>query len=285
MKTATLFLASLALAGAAHAGLEIPANGSVQSGIGLVSGWHCDASQVEVLIDGFPALAAATRLPRGDTQGVCGRTDTGFALLFNYNALSLGRHVITVLADKRFVGGGEFRVAHAGSEFMTGKRASVVVRHFPAFGDTTTLAWDEEKQNFSIVDVAKAQQEVPVGAYFGGTYYGAALDVVNSAFRCGPVPPNPVRAAFPGTFVVTMGATITVEARLADGRSCTAAGPITDRYSGMAWIAWSDGPGVVSATLASSCREFDRMSVALDGERLHGSGTEDCATYTIRATR
>ncbi|MBK8742275.1 MAG: hypothetical protein IPM02_23505 [Betaproteobacteria bacterium] len=67
--------------------LEVPAPASVQSGIGAISGWHCTAASIAISIDGGPPLPAGTHTSRNDTLGVCGRADTGFSLLLNWNTL------------------------------------------------------------------------------------------------------------------------------------------------------------------------------------------------------
>jgi hypothetical protein len=280
MKRLVLLAAALATT-AAEAGLEIPSPGSVQSGIGLVMGWDCTASQVQVRIDGFPVLPAAAHMPRGDTAGACGRTDTGYALLFNYNTLSIGPHSVIVSdGNGRVLGTVSFSVTHAGVEFMTGKSQAVEIPNFPAPGDRTHVAWSEEKQDFSIVSIERSGFAGPRAQYYNGKYYGAALDIVVDAFHCGPTPiPNP-RAEYPAIFKVRVDdASVTLEANLADGRTCTASGPISSSSD----FAWSSNTNTISAVLQSSCRQFNDMSVQVDGERLTGSGRSDCATYTVRA--
>ena len=64
--------------------LEIPGPGSRQSGIGLLSGWVCEADVVTLEIVDGPRIAAAYGTDRADTAGRCARTtDNGFGLLFN----------------------------------------------------------------------------------------------------------------------------------------------------------------------------------------------------------
>ena len=83
--------------------LEIPGPSSFQSGIGLLSGWVCEAEVVEVEISGLgrsSRLAAAYGTARADTaeteegEEICGDTDNGFGLLFNWNLLGDGVHTV-----------------------------------------------------------------------------------------------------------------------------------------------------------------------------------------------
>src|SRR4029453_17418890 len=59
---------------------ENPASGSVQSGIGLISGWMCNANRIDIDIDGLATFQAAYGTGRDDTQGACGDTNNGFGL-------------------------------------------------------------------------------------------------------------------------------------------------------------------------------------------------------------
>lgn len=74
--------------------LENPVAGSTESGIGVVSGWNCTAGSIVVAIDGASIGNAGIGTSRGDTASICGRPDTGFSLLFNYNSLTPGSHTL-----------------------------------------------------------------------------------------------------------------------------------------------------------------------------------------------
>ena len=71
-----VFLPAIALA---QGVLEVPPEGSAQSGIGLVSGWVCEAQQVQVEFDGAAMLEAAYGTSREDTRGVWGMPITALA--------------------------------------------------------------------------------------------------------------------------------------------------------------------------------------------------------------
>ena len=78
--------------------LENPGRDSFQSGIGVLSGWVCAAGVVEIELNGVPQ-EAAYGTERLDTAGVCGNTDNGFGLLFNWNLLRDGEHEVVALVD------------------------------------------------------------------------------------------------------------------------------------------------------------------------------------------
>ena len=131
--------------------LEVPAEGAVMSGISLFSGWHCDAKEVTVVIDGATHLRAGYGTEREDTRSICDDSNNGFGLLFNFGLLNSGTHTAIIRAD-----GVEFdRVTFSTTQLSTGSftnglEARVIVNDFPQTGHTTTLTWDQALQNFAI---------------------------------------------------------------------------------------------------------------------------------------
>lgn len=133
--------------------LESPANGSIESGIGIVRGWHCTASVIEAYIDGVSIGKAYVGSSRMDTLSVCGKGDTGFSLLINYNQPSLvsGTHVIQVYGDGTLFGQANFNnMQSGGQEYLRGVQRQVVVPSFPDGKSAAVLTWREDKQNFVV---------------------------------------------------------------------------------------------------------------------------------------
>ncbi len=133
--------------------LENPAGGSFQSGLSVLSGWVCEATVVEVELNGDSAhrLAAAYGTGRADTADACGNAGSnGFGLLFNWNLLGDGVHTVRVLADGVEFGRATFTVTTFGEEFVREARGRVVVADFPSPGETAMLAWQEATQTFVI---------------------------------------------------------------------------------------------------------------------------------------
>ena len=131
--------------------LENPGPHSFQSGIGILSGWVCDADQVELVLGDLPVQIAAYGTERLDTAGVCGDTDNGFGLLFNWNLLGEGEHEVVAYADEEELGRATVRVTTLGAEFLRGVEGECVVPDFPSTGETVTLEWQQTSQNFVIV--------------------------------------------------------------------------------------------------------------------------------------
>ncbi len=130
--------------------LENPGHGSFKSGIGVISGWVCDASLVELDISGS-RVAAAYGTERGDTVAVCGDSNNAFALLVNWNLLGDGTHTVRALADGVEFGRAAFQVTTFGQEFVGDVRGRYALSDFPQPGSTAIIEWDERSQNFVIV--------------------------------------------------------------------------------------------------------------------------------------
>ena len=134
----------------AQASLENPQRGSFQSGIGVISGWVCEAGQIEIVVDDGEPLLAAYGTTREDTRPVCGDADNGFGLLFNWNLFGDGTHTLRAFADGVEFGHVQFTVTTFGTSFLRGVGGQFTVPDFPQAGTTTTVRWQESLQNFAI---------------------------------------------------------------------------------------------------------------------------------------
>jgi lysyl endopeptidase len=134
--------------------LENPQASSARSGIGVISGWVCDASSIDLIIDEGTPLAVPYGTDREDTVGECGDANNGFGLLLNWNLLGDGPHTIRALADGVQFGSATFTVTTMmGEEFLKGASGSVRLPDFPWPGTTVTIRWDESSQNFVIESI------------------------------------------------------------------------------------------------------------------------------------
>ena len=138
-----------AFAGAAGS-LENPQPGGHESGIGIVSGWFCNAGRIDIEIDGATTYVAAYGTGRGDTQSTCGKSNTGFSLLINWNTLGAGSHVVRALADGVEFGRATAIVTPLGAEFWQGRSGTMRLDNFPQAGKGVIAEWQESKQNFVI---------------------------------------------------------------------------------------------------------------------------------------
>jgi hypothetical protein len=281
--TALALAASASRSQSLEGTLEVPAPNSTQSGIGAISGWHCTASRIDISIDGGPVTQAGSHTSRNDTLGVCGRADTGFSLLFNWNTLPTNCfgcrfHRIVALADGIPFANAEFQAENFGTEFLTGKVAQYDLPNFPDLGSTTTLRWDESRQNFS-VDLVAANQISLNGIYFGAIETGAH----NPA--CGPFPPGNVLPTKLGGFTVTLaGGSLALLAQYADGSSCAMQGSAASSAGASA-----DG-GYLNATFdavaTASCPEFPGgLDLRVNGQRLVATARDNCRSARVVAAK
>ena len=131
--------------------LENPRAGSFQSGVAALSGWACHAQEIVIELDGTPHKAGYGTT-REDTRGVCGDTDNGFSLLWNWNNLGPGAHTVRALMDGVEFANTTVQVTTLGEEFLRGVSGTFDLPDFPTTGETTTVQWEEALQNFVITD-------------------------------------------------------------------------------------------------------------------------------------
>lgn len=154
---------------AAPAMLEVPAAGQPVSGVGLVSGWACDARRIEASIDGSAPFVLPIGSSRADTAGACGgREGQGFGFLIGWNNLPPGQHTLRVTADGVEFARTPFVVVDVGNQRITGVPPASVAE-FPRPGQSAVLQWQEASQSFAVA-------EVRAGAALDGRWNGADLE-------------------------------------------------------------------------------------------------------------
>ncbi len=131
--------------------LENPRPASFQSGIGVISGWVCEADEVVIKIDGLP-IAAAAGTERADTLDTCGDVDNGFGLLVNWAEFGAGEHEVVALVDGVELSRATVTVTVVDETepYVRGLAKRVEVVGFPTPEETVTLEWQQSQQNFVI---------------------------------------------------------------------------------------------------------------------------------------
>ena len=84
---------------------------------------------------------------------MCGDTDNGFGVLFNWNHLGDGEHTVIALVDGVELGRAVVTVTTLGQEFLRGAEGECVVEDFPSPGEAVTLEWQQNQQSFVITGV------------------------------------------------------------------------------------------------------------------------------------
>ena len=115
--------------------LENPAPDSFQSGVGVISGWVCEAEEFVIELDGQP-LAAAAGTERADTLDLCGDAANGFGLLVNWAEFGAGEHEVVALVDGAELSRATVTVTvvDAAEPFVRGLAKRVALPGFPTAG-------------------------------------------------------------------------------------------------------------------------------------------------------
>ena len=143
--------------------LEIPRDGSITSGIHIVSGWICDAKKdITIRLSKWEtdeevgSIKALYRSEREDTRRVCGDSRNGFVAIFNYNILEPGIYVADLFVGDQWQDSSRFQVVRMGRgprfEFVKNLRGEGTVE-MDVSGQIITLRWEEATQALEIINV------------------------------------------------------------------------------------------------------------------------------------
>ena len=147
--------------GMVEARLENPAPASFQSGISVISGWACQAQEIVIELNGVPLSATYGTEREPAVEQVCGHSDAGFSLLWNWNNLGAGTHTVRALVDGVEFANTTVQVTTFGEQFLRGESGRFNLPNFPTAGETIVVQWEESLQNFVITD----GQPNPGGGY------------------------------------------------------------------------------------------------------------------------
>ena len=126
---------------------------------------------------------AAYGTERLDTASVCGDTDNGFGLLFNWNLLSDGEHEVVALVDGVELDRATVTVTTLGTEFLRDVTGTCEVADFPTMDETVTLVWQQTQQSFVIVDGPAPAGHQPDGHPRRGVSGESGAELVSERHR------------------------------------------------------------------------------------------------------
>ena len=139
--------------------LEIPGDGAKLSGIGVISGWKCEADgDITVRFDDDDELTVTMVYgsERGDTKEneegeiICGDTNNGFLAIFNWALLDDGEHTAVAYGNGVEFDRSTFEVATLGEEFVEDAAARLRVPNFPSSGEEAWFEWNESTQGLEM---------------------------------------------------------------------------------------------------------------------------------------
>ena len=146
-----------------------PGNGGFYSGIGVISGWKCQADgeiTVEFLNDAgarmvinegrtsnpVPMLYGSER-PDVRDAGACASADVGFVAIWNWGELGDGTYTAVAYDNDVEFARNTFTVTTFGTNFLTGASGRFRARDFPDPGVNVLLRWNQNVQGFVIEGV------------------------------------------------------------------------------------------------------------------------------------
>ena len=142
---------------ASKGNLENPGRGTTMSGVGVISGWKCDAGELTVRFNGgapLPLLYGSVRTDVRDA-GACPSAEVGFVALWNWGNLGDGQHTAVVYDDGREFARSTFRVVTTGEAFLPDVEGQCVVPDFPAPGENALFTWTTGTQHLELTDVGR----------------------------------------------------------------------------------------------------------------------------------
>ena len=161
--------------------LEIPADGATVSGIGVISGWKCDAGDITVSFD-----VGTTRF-RWYTGAIPGRYERGRLWMMTTTALwpsgtggysVMGSTPPSSMTMTWSLPAATFSVVNFGQEFVTGAAGECTIEDFPSMGETATFAWNESTQHLELAEIMGAPEDPedmePDLAQFDGSWHAEA---------------------------------------------------------------------------------------------------------------
>ena len=132
-----------------------PGHGGSYSGIGVVSGWKCEAEgDLTVVFNGdgkhIPLLYGSERTDVRDA-GACREANVGFVTIWNWANLGEGSHTAVAYDNGKEFARSTFTVASLGEAFVEGARGECTIEDFPSTGETATFAWNQNTQHLELV--------------------------------------------------------------------------------------------------------------------------------------
>lgn len=142
---------------ATRGALGNPGHGTTMSGIGVISGWKCDAGELTVRFNGGAPIPLSYGSVRTDVRdaGACPHAEVGFVALWNWGNLGDGQHTAVVYDDGREFARSTFRVVTTGEAFLPDAEGQCVVPDFPAPGENALFTWNTGTQHLELTDVGR----------------------------------------------------------------------------------------------------------------------------------
>lgn len=154
-----LFVLLLSLSPVQAATLGIPTPYTTLSGIGVISGWKCEAGDLTIRFNegmAIPLLHGAYR-PDVLEAGACPHAEVGFLTIMNWGELGDGTHTAVVYDDGVEFDRATFDVVTTGEAYLRGAAGQCVVPDFPAPNEAARFIWNQPTQHLELAEVGGAE--------------------------------------------------------------------------------------------------------------------------------
>ena len=164
-----------------------PGNGRLYSGIGVISGWKCEADGDLTIVfnDEGNHIPLVYGTERTDVRknGQCLENDhanVGFVTIWNWGNLGDGDHTAVAYDNGEEFSRATFTVGSTGEEFLKGAMRQYLLENFPVLGETTILEWNESTQHFEI----RGMLDSPMGGEYDLAYWRQmSIDLAVGTYR------------------------------------------------------------------------------------------------------
>ena len=189
--------------------LGIPSSGFTYSGVGVISGWKCEANgpltahiydeDMVLAWDPIPLVYGTERTDVRDV-GACASAAVGFVAIWNWGNLGSEGTYTAVASDNGVeFARSTFTVTTLGEAFVEGARGECTIPDFPSPGESARFAWNQTTQGLVLVSEPPSpgptpSLEFPLRALHAGGYWGTNEVIVRdweAAGQTGPlIPPD-----------------------------------------------------------------------------------------------
>lgn len=151
--------------------LDIPGNDTTLSGIGLISGWKCEAKgDLTIRFNGGDPIPLLYGSERGDVRdvGACPDADVGFVAVMNWGNLGDGEHTAVAYDNGVEFARSTFTVVTTGAAFRTDLAGECTLEQFPDPGETTRFVWNTGTQHLEMISVQTRSVDRSISKYLTG---------------------------------------------------------------------------------------------------------------------
>ena len=151
--------------------LDIPGNGTTLSGIGLISGWKCEArGDLTIRFNDRTPIPLLYGSERGDVRdvGACPDADVGFVAVMNWGNLGDGEHTAVAYDNGVEFARSTFTVVTTGAAFRTDLVGECTIQQFPDPGESARFVWNTGTQHLEMVSVQTRSVDQSIVKYLTG---------------------------------------------------------------------------------------------------------------------